>query len=543
MAATGGGKIRSRRYHIASKPYAKSKQQQSGLISRVTDTVKSIVPSWLTKYFRNGEAADGVGVVLEAEQNRQAPPLNGSEEVAPLPDGRDSPQPSTSNTEPATSKSLLSFQDSLSRPPLNRSHLHFPSLDASSPLGGTSSLFTLPSTSSAPFSANTFAAASSSFSLVKEIKDNSSQHEDDNISTTSGFSSRASEKDVPNSKTASLPQLWSPEMDRTHSGPQQSQASLKKPTFNLSVFGSSSTVSVSQSSRSSTSTINSSVLNSSQLGDSPFYPGKTTYGGAAAVRTVRSRTATPYHAPIRRQIKAKPAGAQPCGVTSATARRILQSLERMSSPLADAKRIPSTASPLSSSLDGSTLEFTHFQAKKKRMDSPLPPVQKLVVPSAAPVSGNRSMAFKPSLTPGGFSRPFRDTPTRPSPVVPDGVAGPSLWGRTSVPDYPLSSTPAASASSASGGGKMKRERTSTRPPSKRSDDQVVELLDLPAVSLPISTSLGLPAFSFATAATKATTVASVLELPVTNTVTPTTAPSTPIYPLYLLLPHRHGNCC
>lgn len=39
-------------------------------------------------------------------------------------------------------------------------------------------------------------------------------------------------------------------------------------------------------------------------------------------------------APVRRKIKAKPAGAQPCGVTSATARRILQSLERMSSPLA-----------------------------------------------------------------------------------------------------------------------------------------------------------------------------------------------------------------
>lgn len=37
---------------------------------------------------------------------------------------------------------------------------------------------------------------------------------------------------------------------------------------------------------------------------------------------------------MRRQIKAKPASAQPCGVTSATARRILQSLERMSSPLA-----------------------------------------------------------------------------------------------------------------------------------------------------------------------------------------------------------------
>lgn len=177
----------------------------------------------------------------------------------------------------------------------------------------------------------------------------------------------------------------------------------------------------------SQSTINSSVLNSSQLGDSPFYPGKTTYGGAAAAKAARSRPGTPYQvsisetliilntrrakvgqlkqmerwqdsgltdhltedvsrmlsassfqhraifpsfpgllftnlaatsllflmtthprlirnilygfvcapqAPVRRQIKAKPAGAQPCGVTSATARRILQSLERMSSPLA-----------------------------------------------------------------------------------------------------------------------------------------------------------------------------------------------------------------
>ncbi|KAJ7983552.1 hypothetical protein DPEC_G00376790 [Dallia pectoralis] len=366
MAATGGGKIR--RYHIASKPYAKGKQQPSGLISRVTDTVKSIVPSWLQKYFRNGEAAEGGGFVGEAEENSRAPPPNGSEEVAPPPDGRDSPEPGPSGTGPSTSRASLNFQDVLSRPPLNRSHLHFPSLDVSSPMAGASSMFSQPSTSSAPFSAGTFAGASSGFSLVKEVKDNCSQHEDDNISTTSGFSSRASEKDVPNSKSASLPQLWSPEIERTHLGPQLSQSGLKKPTFNLSVFGSSSTVSASQSSQCSSSTMNSSVLNSSQLGDSPFYPGKTTYGGAAAVRSARSRTATPYQAPIRRQIKAKPAGAQPCGVTSATARRILQSLERMSSPLADAKRILSTSSsPMSSQHDSSSLDCTHFQARKRRV--------------------------------------------------------------------------------------------------------------------------------------------------------------------------------
>ncbi|XP_020355616.1 nuclear pore complex protein Nup153 isoform X2 [Oncorhynchus kisutch] len=527
MAATGGGKIRSRRCHSASKPYAKSKQQP-GLISRVTDTVKSIVPSWLQKYFRNGEAAEGGGAVVGAEQNSQAPPPNGSEEVAPRPDGRDTPEPGTSNTEPSTSRASLNFQDVLSRPPLNRSHLHFPSLDTSLARRGPSSLFSQPSTSSAPF-----VGASPSFSLVKEIKDNSSQHEDDNISTTSGFSSRASDKDVPNSKTASLPQLWSPEMDRTHSGPQQSQSSLKKPAFNLSVFGTSSTVSVSQSSQSSTSTMNSSVLNSSQLGDSPFYPGKTTYGGAAAVRTARSRTAIPYQAPLRRQIKAKPAGAQPCGVTSATARRILQSLERMSSPLADAKRIPSTvSSPLSTSLDGSTLHLSHFQAKKKLLDSPLPPVQKLVIPAAASVSGNRSMSFRPSLTPGGLARTPRDTPTRQSPLIPEAVAGPSQSTSSILPTYPLSSTPAFS-STGSGGGKMKRERTSTRPSSKRPEDQIAELSDLPAISLPHSPSFSLPSFSFfqpptaTVTPTAALTTSPVLEEPIPNKVPPTTAPSTP----------------
>ncbi|XP_064835858.1 nuclear pore complex protein Nup153-like isoform X2 [Oncorhynchus masou masou] len=527
MAATGGGKIRSRRCHSASKPYAKSKQQP-GLISRVTDTVKSIVPSWLQKYFRNGEAAEGGGAVVGAEQNSQAPPPNGSEEVAPLPDGRGTPEPGTSNTEPSTSRASLNFQDVLSRPPLNRSHLHFPSLDTSLARRGPSSLFSQPSTSSAPF-----VGASPSFSLVKEIKDNSSQHEDDNISTTSGFSSRASDKDVPNSKTASLPQLWSPEMDRTHSGPQQSQSSLKKPAFNLSVFGTSSTVSVSQSSQSSTSTMTSSVLNSSQLGDSPFYPGKTTYGGAAAVRTARSRTAIPYQAPLRRQIKAKPAGAQPCGVTSATARRILQSLERMSSPLADAKRIPSTvSSPLSTSLDGSTLHLSHFQAKKKLLDSPLPPVQKLVIPAAASVSGNRSMSFRPSLTPGGLARTPRDTPTRQSPLIPEAVAGPSQSTSSILPTYPLSSTPAFS-STGSGGGKMKRERTSTRPSSKRPEDQIAELSDLPAISLPHSSSFSLPSFSFfqpptaTVTPTAALTTSPVLEEPIPNKVPPTTAPSTP----------------
>ncbi|TMS18441.1 Nuclear pore complex protein Nup153 [Larimichthys crocea] len=344
----------------------------------------------------------------------------------------------------------------------------------------------------------------------KKLRTTSRSTEDDNISTTSGFSSRASDKDVPTSKTASLPQLWSPETDRTNSGPQPAQSSLKRPAFNLSVFGTSSN-----------STFNNTVLNSSQLGDSPFYPGKTTYGGAAAVRSARTRPGTPYQAPVRRQIKAKPAGAQPCGVTSATARRILQSLERMSSPLADARRIPAAASsPLSASMDDTNLDGSPFQTKKKRMDSSLPPVQKLVVPAAAPVSGNRSVSFRPTLTPGGMSRPLdrtpRDTPTRQSPQLPEATPGPSQSTMgSSGPTYPLSSTPAASSVS-SGGGKMKRERTTTRPSSKRADEEeVAEAPDLPTISLPINT-CNMPTFSFISPLPPLTTISNSLNVtPVT----------------------------
>lgn len=74
-------------------------QQQSGLISRVTDTVKSIVPSWLQKYFKSEDAPEEGGSALGTDQNCQPPtPPNGSEE-GPLPlDGCDSPEPSTSYT-------------------------------------------------------------------------------------------------------------------------------------------------------------------------------------------------------------------------------------------------------------------------------------------------------------------------------------------------------------------------------------------------------------------------------------------------------------
>lgn len=63
---------------------------------------------------------------------------------------------------------------------------------------------------------------------------------------------------------------------------------------------------------------------------------------------------------MRRQIKAKPAGSQPCGVTSATARRILQSLESMSSPLAVSTHIRTQQHSLCSLDCNSGLTHTHY---------------------------------------------------------------------------------------------------------------------------------------------------------------------------------------
>lgn len=79
----------------------------------MTDTVKSIVPSWLQKYFKNGDVPEGGAAVLGTDQNCQLPPPpppNGSEEGPPPLDGRDSPEPSTSNTGEGRSRSLMSSE-------------------------------------------------------------------------------------------------------------------------------------------------------------------------------------------------------------------------------------------------------------------------------------------------------------------------------------------------------------------------------------------------------------------------------------------------
>ncbi|KAK2112993.1 hypothetical protein P7K49_007259 [Saguinus oedipus] len=208
---------------------------------------------------------------------------------------------------PSTTSTASNYPDVLTRPSLHRSHLNFSMLESPA-------LHCQPSTSSA------FPIGSSGFSLVKEIKDSTSQHDDDNISTTSGFSSRASDKE-----------------------------------------------------------------------NSPIF---------------------------RRQMKAKQLSAQSYGVTSSTARRILQSLEKMSSPLAP--------------LDRSGIDVTDFQAKR----------EKEVIMTG----------YEKNMTPGQ-----------------------NREQRESGFSYPNFSLPAANGLS-SGGGKMRRERTrfvASKAPEKEKQNHVL----------------------------------------------------------------------
>ncbi|XP_041269162.1 nuclear pore complex protein Nup153 isoform X4 [Onychostruthus taczanowskii] len=465
---SGGGKIRTRRHHLgaAKPPYARSKQQL-GLLSRVTESVKNMVPAWLQKYFNKREDKC---VDMNESASEEENPVNYhhdyANEDAMVIDGRVTPESARINLEePSTSRSALNFSDVLTRPSLHRSHLNCTVLDSTVP-------HCQPSTSS------TLGIGSPGLSLVKEIKDSTSQHDDDNISTTSGFSSRASDKDITVSKNTSAPLLWSPEAERSHSLSQHPASSSKKPAFNLSAFGSPSP-----------SLGNTSVFKTRQLGDSPFYPGKTSYGGAAAAARQTKVQISAYQPPIKRQMKAKQANVQSYGVTSSTARRILQTLEKMSSPLADAKRIPSSvSSPLSSPVDRSVLNVTSFQSRQKQ------DMMEESFPAEKPVKSSESNLSYPKL----------DTPAS---------NGLSSGGRMD-----------------SACGKMRRERErycASRP--AQNQQLEMEQEKLPEVPLPISTA-SLPTFNFSFPASSAVSSSpSIVSKAVMNKVQPASNVGSPAF--------------
>eukprot|EP00075_Anas_platyrhynchos_P014616 XP_027303869.1 nuclear pore complex protein Nup153-like isoform X2 [Anas platyrhynchos] len=368
--SSGGGKMRRERgLHYLSRCV-----QEKGIISRVTEMVKSIVPAWLQKYFnkRENECA-----AANKSANQAATPVNQHHNYADggtLNDGRYMPERATLNRqEPSTSSSALNYPVALTRPALHRSHLNYTMSDSSVP-------------PSQPTTSSIFGIGSPGLSFIKEIKDSTSQQDNDNMSRTGGFSSRASDKDVGVLKNTSSSLLWTTEADRTHSLSQHSAASSKKPAFSLSAFGGMFPA------RGSTSD-----CKKNQPGYSPFYPGKTAYGGAAG----RSKPSMiePYRVQMRRRVRQEKV--QSHATLSTAARCILEAMEKLSSPLMDAKKMPPLL-PLSSPPDIDELNVPDLQPKRRKLDSqnesPHPPVKRLVKPRLNLHSVRRVRYSKPAKT-------------------------------------------------------------------------------------------------------------------------------------------------
>ena len=147
-----------------------------------------------------------------------------------------------------------------------------------------------------------------------------------------------------------------------------------KPSFKVSAFLEPGITKSTASSLSLNSTL--SFRSDSR---SLFYTGQTVYGGSSACResTSKRQKLSPVSHRVkttRTQIRAKPlTSAKRKAVTSETAKRILSTLDQMSSPLKDAKRLPTLKAykpSLSQQLRKANVTFTKSIFNK-------PPVQKI----------------------------------------------------------------------------------------------------------------------------------------------------------------------
>lgn len=153
------------------------------------------------------------------------------------------------------------------------------------------------------------------------------------------------------------------------------QSASKRPRFSLAAYNAAATP-----------VGNKSILSDGSFRSSPFYPGRTIYGGAAAYR----RTPTPV-TPNRSATASPHLGAPPgdAGLSQA-AQRILTCLNAMSTPLADAKRIPTpSASPYASYLDSPYTAAFHKHRPNR------PPTSALNTPAKVGIQSNLSQYVLP----------------------------------------------------------------------------------------------------------------------------------------------------
>ncbi|XP_014662560.1 PREDICTED: nuclear pore complex protein Nup153-like isoform X2 [Priapulus caudatus] len=267
--------------------------------------------------------------------------------------------------------------------------------------------------------------------------------------------------------------LWSVMPQLSESRPQSvasSSTSFRRQSFNSSIFGSAV-------GRDPVSMYGTGVL------ESPFYPGKTSYGGASTFRRGKL-VSDPYQSASRSAIKvnARNSTGTGYGVTSSTARKILDTLERMSTPLNDTKKIPLPSNDLDATAltplsytPSSTLRrlrlHGHTPSKRSIDVRRGPPAAKLNSPRPASIATNRrSLLLKNTSA-------EREAEAAKAAVRDDGLA----------------------CESRAAGGKMKRPRTSHHATVQRDEETTEADVETPDFSQNIGLELNsMPQFNFST---------------------------------------------
>lgn len=335
--AKGSNNIRSKKPH-SSKPYDVS----NSFVKKVTSGVSSLLPqsSWFSRWFTSNSNAEedktssaNDGEKPEDDLSTQSPPCkrariplnrpfpaNSFRVSSPIDRGETHPWPSESITSP------------------------IPNVFSDSPIPGPSGL------GRTAIATNAFQSPSpNTESLEGKINGDGGS---DSSESTSGCSSLAPQRNTSSGSITTLRSAVSNKFSNhmlqfslfpsgTHklSPTVSTSISKRRPSFNVSSFASPNL--------DSSKTSRDSSLNS------PFYIGRTMYGGASAYR--RPRDGIPSESLMsssrRGGVTVRPANEKNQSASSAeagmsqTARRILEALEQFSSPVSEARRMPLPSQP------------------------------------------------------------------------------------------------------------------------------------------------------------------------------------------------------
>lgn len=329
MASEGIGKIKPKKSHQSKKPYERS----SSFLGKIKDSVKDLlIPSWLVR------SSDALSEKTEASTSSQymVPNDGCNGPVTRSPSFRQS----TSIDDHVFSVNEIQGQQQ-SRLPLQsgtesgrfglRGKLPLNN-DGPAPNVNIAALeqqnFTWHGQNESPISRLTSAFQQGTKKKTVDaaglrMSDSYLEESIDTASSTTPtqvmMSSTIPKKYNPKSGTS---QLWSSEAARLRKA--LVPPVKDKPAFNAALAASTSKAST------------------EGYGDSSFYSGKTCYGGSSARRRRNMNTSLPYQSslPLRKQVTAHKLNTSLNATTSSTAQRILETLDKMSTPLGDAKRIP-----------------------------------------------------------------------------------------------------------------------------------------------------------------------------------------------------------